>query len=490
MDVVIAIILALGAVVAGVLTGWWLANRSSGPLKRERDEARSDAEEWRVKFNEAVVNLAAEAEKNKRLEEIDAQLATEREAAASLRAEVAAFTRGEAERERSHQEQVKQLADLKIQLEAKFGELAGQAVETAHATFLKRADEKLGATAVANEAKLKNLLQPVEATLKRYEQSLGEIEKARNASYGELNKAVELLRADQSSVRQETARLVNALRSNPKTRGRWGEESLKNVLEQAGLNPYCDYRAEVTVATDDGQLRPDVVVRLPGGGHIVIDAKCSLNAYLDSCDEVDEAARILHLKSHLGSIKSHVQKLSSKSYWQQFGETADFVVMYIPGEHFLTAALEQDARDHNDPPLWDWARQRRVLLATPTNLLVLARLAATYWRQDQQTKEAAEIAKLGKELHSRLATMAEHVGSVGTNLSRMNNAYNKMVGSLESQVFTQARRFEDYGAASPKEIVAAPIIDASPRTLTKLSVVTTDPQENIAEPSDKGAAEA
>jgi DNA recombination protein RmuC len=169
-----------------------------------------------------------------------------------------------------------------------------------------------------------------------------------------------------------------------------------------------------------------------------------------------------------------VQKLASKSYWQQFGDTADFVVMYIPGEHFLTAALEQDARDKNDPALWDWARERRVLLATPTNLLVLARLAATYWRQDQQTKEAAEIARLGKELHSRLATMAEHVGSVGTNLSRMNNAYNKMVGSLESQVFTQARRFEDYGAGSAKEIATAVLIEASPRPLTKLVAIDQD----------------
>jgi DNA recombination protein RmuC len=474
MDATVATILALGALVVGVLFGWLLANRSAAPLKAERDHARADAENWRLKFNEAVVNLASEAEKAKRLADVEAQLASERESVTMLKAEVAAFRRGEAERERAYQDQLKQLGDLETQVQAKFGELAGQALETAHANFLKRADEKLTATGTQNEQKLKNLLQPVEATLKRYEQSLGDIEKARNASYGELNKAVELLRADQSSVKQETARLVNALRSNPKTRGRWGEESLKNVLEQAGLNPYCDYRAEVTVDTADGQLRPDVVVSLPGGGHIVIDAKCSLNAYLDSCDEVDDATRILHLKAHLASIKSHVQKLASKSYWQQFGDTADFVVMYIPGEHFLTAALEQDARDKNDPALWDWARERRVLLATPTNLLVLARLAATYWRQDQQTKEAAEIARLGKELHSRLATMAEHVGSVGTNLSRMNNAYNKMVGSLESQVFTQARRFEDYGAGSAKEIATAVLIEASPRPLTKLVAIDQD----------------
>jgi DNA recombination protein RmuC len=170
-------------------------------------------------------------------------------------------------------------------------------------------------------------------------------------------------------------------------------------------------------------------------------------------------------------MRTHVQQLGSKAYWAQFGDAADYVVMYIPGEHFLTAALEQD------PNLWEWAFERKVLLATPTNLVAIARTVATVWKQEKLAAEAGKIAELGKELHSRLATMAEHVASVGTNLGRMNNAYNKMVGSLESQVLTQARRFEDYGAGSAKEIAEPPVIEASPRTLTKLPVKEDGPVE-------------
>jgi DNA recombination protein RmuC len=440
------VIVGVSALLIGALIGWLFASR-------EGAAAKHTVETLRIQLDEVV---------------------KERDENRSAAHELGAIKAAQAERDRAFEKQMESLLQAKEALTAQFAEVGGKLLNEAQKAFLDRADARFHQAGEKNEEKLKNLLQPVEETLKRYEASIGDIEKARNASYGELNKAVELLRADQSSVKEETAKLVNALRSNPKTRGRWGEESLKNVLEQAGLNAYCDYRTEVSVETDDGRLRPDVIIQLPGGGQIVIDAKCSLNAYLDACDEVDDLKRTLHLRAHLSSIKTHVQKLASKSYWEQFGNSADFVVMYIPGEHFLTAALEQDARDKNEPPLWDWARERRILLATPTNLLVIARLAATYWRQDQQTKEAAKIAKLGKELHSRLATMAEHVASVGTNLGRMNNAYNKMVGSLESQVFTQARRFEELGAGSPKEIEEPPVIEASPRTLTKLAPTKDD----------------
>src|SRR5579884_564141 len=376
------------ALVVGALLGWLYASRQSAAAQQAIDNLRAQAEGV-TKERDELRTLYADASRD----------------LATLQADA-----------RNVDQRLKDLAESRDALVAQFRNVGDELLEKAHKDFLEKAGERLSRADQQSEAKLKQLLQPVESTLKRYEEGLQRVEKEREGSYRELNKAVELLRADQSSVKEETAKLVNALRSNPKTRGRWGEESLKNVLEQAGLNPYCDYRAEVSVDTDDGRLRPDVIVRLPGGGHIVIDAKCSLNAYLDSCDEVDDSKRLLHLRSHLNSVKSHVQKLASKSYWEQFGSTADFVVMYIPGEHFLTAALEQDARDKNDPALWDWARERRVLIATPTNLLVIARLAATYWRQDQQTREAAEIASLGKELHSRLATMAEHVASVGANL--------------------------------------------------------------------------
>ncbi|MDB5692551.1 MAG: recombination protein RmuC, partial [Alphaproteobacteria bacterium] len=314
-----------------------------------------------------------------------------------------------------------------------------------------------------SEAQLKTLLQPVEATLKRYEEGLSKVEKERVDSYAGLREAVTLLHAGHSQVREETARLVNALRSSPKARGRWGEQSLKNVLEQAGLSPYADFQTEVSVDTGDGRLRPDVIVRLPGGRKLIIDAKCSLNAFLDASEQVDEGLRTAYLKAHAASIRTHAQQLGGKAYWQQFGDAADYVVMYIPGEHFLTAALEQDEG------LWEWAFERRVLLATPTNLVAIARTVASVWRQEKLAEEAAEIARLGKELHARLATMGGHVVKLGRNLELATGAYNAFVGSLESQVMTQARRFETLEVSGgAKEIDPLPVVDITPRTLTKL----------------------
>ena len=206
-----------------------------------------------------------------------------------------------------------------------------------------------------------------------------------------------------------------------------------------------------------------MIVKLPGGRKIIIDAKCSLNAFLDAAEEVDEAARVAHLKAHAASIRNHAMQLGGKAYWQQFGDAADYVVMYIPGEHFLTAALEQDEG------LWEWAFERRVLLATPTNLVAIARTVASVWRQEKLAEEAAEIARLGKELHSRLATMGSHVVKLGRNLELATGAYNSFVGSLESQVLTQAKRFEALEVShGTKEIDPLPVIDTTPRTLTKL----------------------
>ena len=284
---------------------------------------------------------------------------------------------------------------------------------------------------------------------------------------------MQLLNAGHNQVRDETRNLVNALRSSPKARGRWGEQSLKNVLEQAGLSQYADFQTEVSVTTEEGRLRPDVIVRLPGGGMLIIDANCSLKAFLDANDEVDDTARAAHLKAHAASIRNHAQQLGSKAYWEQFGDAADYVVMYIPGEHFLTAALEQDDN------LWSWAFERRVLLATPTNLVAIARTVSSVWRQEKIAEEAAEIARLGKELHGRLATMGGHVARMGRNLELATGAYNAFVGSLESQVMTQAKRFETLEVSGQtKEIEPLPVIESGTRPLTKLFPTEGDGQPN------------
>lgn len=363
---------------------------------------------------------------------------------------------------RNFDARMEELRAAKDMLAAQFHEVGAKLLGEAQKQFLERADARFNQAGDANEAKLKALLQPVEATLKRYEDGLKEVEKERVGSYSALQKAVELLHAGHTQVKEETARLVNALRSSPKARGRWGEQSLKNVLLQAGLAEGVDFEMEVSVDTEDGRLRPDVIVNLPGGRKLIIDAKCSLNAFLDASEQVDDEQRRTHLKAHAGSIRNHAQQLGSKAYWAQFGDAADYVVMYIPGEHFLTAALEQDGA------LWDWAFERKVLLATPTNLVAIARTVASVWRQEKLAEQAAEIAALGKELHARLATMGGHVARLGRNLETANSAYNAFVGSLESQVMSQAKRFEALEVSGAKEIEALPVIESSPRPLTKL----------------------
>jgi DNA recombination protein RmuC len=466
------IVALLAVVVAGLAV---LAFRLSAQLRAAETslagaaERASQADLVRMQLNEVAIErdrareeaatLRPQAERCPKLEDELAALRIEKEALAAMKS---AYERGEAERAQAFEAQLAQIKELEAKLETKFGDLAGQALKSAHDDFLKRASERLTQDGQQNEQKLKALLQPVEATLKRYEEQLNIVEKERVGSYSALSKAVELLHTGHTQVKEETARLVNALRSSPKARGRWGEQSLKNVLLQAGLVEGIDFEMEVSVSTEDGRLRPDVIVNLPGSRKLIIDAKCSLNAYLDASEQVDDEVRRTHLKAHAGSIRNHAQQLGSKAYWAQFDDAADYVVMYIPGEHFLTAALEQD------DGLWEWAFERKVLLATPTNLVAIARTVASVWRQEKLAEQAAEIAALGKELHARLATMGGHVARLGRNLETANSAYNAMVGSLESQVMSQAKRFESLEVSGPKEIEALPMVESSPRPLTKL----------------------
>jgi DNA recombination protein RmuC len=443
MDPTASIILALVVGVAlGALIGWLYASRASA----------ADAE-----------RAGRAGELQKLLDAVTAERDEALQAKAAMQADARNFDTRMADLQKSRDELINQ-----------FREVGDKLLEKAHQDFLAKAGERFSEADKASEVKLKALLQPVETTLKRYEEGLQRVEKERVDHYAGLREAVELVRAGQGQVRDETRNLVNALRSSPKARGRWGEQSLRNVLEQAGLSPYADYRSEVSVDGEDGKLRPDVVVRLPGGRQLIIDAKCSLNAYLDACDEVDDDKREACFRSHLASIRNHAQQLGSKAYWAQFGDTAEYVVMYIPGEHFLTAALERD------DSLWDWAFERRVLLATPTNLVAIARTVAAVWQQEKLAEAAGEIAALGKELHSRLATMAQHMERVGKNLSTANAAYNQMVGSFESQVLTQARRFETLGAGSAKDMPMPPMVEASPRPLTKLAAAKSPSNEDDA----------
>lgn len=413
----------LGLIIGGVIGWLWAGRETAG--------ARQTVENLRLQLDEVV---------------------KERDANRSAVSELAALKAAQEEREKAFEQQLAALKDAKESLSAQFHEIANKLLGHAREKFLEQAGEKFT-----------QAVSPVEALLKTYQEKLQTIEKERVDHYAGIREVVEQVKTGQGQVRDETRNLVNALRASPKARGRWGEQSLRNVLEQAGLSEHADFQTEVSVEGEEGRLRPDVIVRLPGGRKLVIDAKCSLNAYLDACDEVDDEKREACFRAHVASIRTHAQQLGSKAYWTQFGDSADYVVMYIPGEHFLAAALEQD------PTLWDWAFERRVLLATPTNLVAIAKTVASIWRQERLAEAAQEIANLGKELHSRLATMNEHMTRVGKNLATANSAYNQMVGSFESQVLTQAKRFETLGAGSAKSLDTPPMVEVAPRPLTKLA---------------------
>ena len=299
-----AIVFVLIALIVGAALGWlWASRESAG--------ARQTVENLRLQLDEVV---------------------KERDSGRAAGQELAALKAAQEEREKSFQQQIAVLKDAKESLSAQFHEIAGKLLGDARKSFLDQAGEKFT-----------QAVSPVETLLKTYQEKLQTIEKERVDHYAGLREAVDLVRTGQGQVRDETRHLVNALRASPKARGRWGEQSLRNVLEQAGLTEHVDFQTEVSIDTDEGRLRPDVIVRLPGGRNLVIDAKCSLNAYLDACDEVDDEKRQACFRAHVASMRTHAQQLGSKAYWAQFGDAADYVIMYIPGEQFLAAALEQDS---------------------------------------------------------------------------------------------------------------------------------------------------
>lgn len=429
--VLLFILIALGI---GAVIGWLIGSRDAAG-------GRQTVESLRLQLNEVVKERdSARSEFGPMTAEL-----------ARLKAEAEHFGQRMAD-----------LAANRDTLVKQFREIGDEVLEKAHKDFIEKAGQRFTEADKASETKLKELLAPVETTLKRYEEGLKRVETDRIDQYAGLKAVVEQVRDGQGRVRDETRKLVNALTASSKVRGNWGEQSLRNVLELAGLSPYADFRSEVSVSTDDGRLRPDVLVRLPGGGQMVIDSKISFNSYMSAHHEVDDEKRDAHLQAHLASIKSHVNKLSSKAYWDQFEGSAEFVVMYVAGEHFLHAAVDLE------PELWQWAMGKKVLLATPTNLLALAQTAALYWRHDVINREAQEIAAQGRELHKRFCIMTEHMEKLGRNFATANSAYNAMVGSLNDKLVPQLKKFEEFGAGSPKCIANVPSIDSIPKIPFKI----------------------
>jgi DNA recombination protein RmuC len=353
-------------------------------------------------------------------------------------------------RQQAHAREVEQLTALRSQIETELKKLAADALNENQSAFRDFASKALnaqrqGAAADLEERKtaVENLVAPLRVALQGYEKHLKEMEQDRKAEYGTLSEEIKNVVAGQNEVRQEAAKLSNALRATPKTRGRWGERTLENVLQLAGLVRDVDYRVEVSAEGSHQPLRPDVVVRLPGDRHIVIDAKTPMTAYLDASNAPDETTRDAFLTDHAHQLRNHVKQLSDKSYWDRITDEPDFVVMFVSSDAFLAAAIEKD------PEIFEEAARSRVLIATPVTLIALAKAVAFGWRQERVAENARNIHDLGRELFDRLAVMLGHAADLGLSMKGAVSSYNDLVGSLESRVISLAQRFADLQVDNP-----------------------------------------
>ncbi|MBX9859227.1 MAG: DNA recombination protein RmuC [Sphingomonas sp.] len=422
----LAIVLIVAALVGGLAIGWRVGRGEAASARAERDKAVED-------FRRAITDLAAASERAKATDVLATTLERvrgEREAAltqiATLTAESAAF-----------EARLTELREAKEAMGAQFAEVSGKLLNEAQELFLKRADERFRQSEEVAGQNLRSMLAPVSERLSLYEETVKKVETERASAFDQLKGELQGLRVGQERVSSEAARLVNALRNAPKARGRWGEQQLRNVLETCGLSEHADFQTEVSVSGEDGRLRPDVIIRIPGGRLLVVDAKVSLNAYQDAFEAEDEGERIKGLAAHAGSMRAHAMALGNKSYEAQFKEAVDFVVMFVPGEHFVSAALEQD------PKLWDDAFAKKVLIATPTNLVAIARTIAAVWRQENLARQAAEIGRLGKELYERLAKVAEDMNKVGRGLNSAVGNFNAFANSFNGRLVVTGKKFRD-----------------------------------------------
>ena len=351
-------------------------------------------------------------------------------------------------------------------LQNAFKALAADALKSNNTSFLQIAQETLKRFQQQAEGDLEerqkavaDLVAPVRESLNKVDAQIQQMEVARGQAYGDLKAQVQSLITTQKELQSETGNLVRALRT-PNVRGRWGEIQLRRVVEIAGMLSYCDFAEQETITTEAGRMRPDLVVKLPGGKQVVVDAKTPLQAFLDAFETTDEEQRRTCLANHARQVRDHINTLSGKKYWEQFEATPEFVVMFLPGETFFSAALEQDTG------LIEHGVLNRVIPASPTTLIALLKAINYGWSQEKLARNAQEISALGKELHERLRKLATHITAVGANLDRAVEAYNQAVGSLENRVLVSARKFAELGAAVAEDIPELEPIETTTRALS------------------------
>jgi DNA recombination protein RmuC len=452
--------MGLAGLVLGLAVGTVYGHRALKKIQRELETWRSRHDSGlleRARFESEAARVPA---LEGRLDSLQAELTRAREDNAQARARLE-------EQTRAHDREVGTLKEVRGGIDENLKALTAEALRANQGAFLDLANEvfakhKVGADAelAARQTAVAELVSPLAEALKSLRDETQQLERNRSQAYGALAGELKAVAETQNAVRAETSKLVQALRASPKTRGRWGEHTLQNVLELSGLSSYCDFSTEETLDHFEGRIRPDVVIRLPGDRHLVVDAKTSLSAYLDAIDATNDADRERHFVRHAAQVREHMRKLAAKSYWESLAVTPDFVVMFIPGDNFYAAAVERD------PALFEDAAAQRVIIATPATLIALAKAVAFGWRQEKVAENARHVHDLGRDLYRRMTTMAEHIQACGGGLSKAVKGFNDFVGSLEHSVMPQVRRFNELeveGTAAPIAEVAR--VDVETRLL-------------------------
>lgn len=372
--------------------------------------------------------------------------------------------------EQQHKAEMDEMLDqTRDQLANTFNQLSNEALTRNNSNFLRLAEENLKrfqseakADLGSKEKAIEQMLKPINEALQQTTKQIHEIEKERKESYGSLNSTIAQMNLNQQQLQQETQNLVQALR-RPEVRGQWGEMTLRRLAELSGMVAHCDFYEQTHTATETGSIRPDMIVRLPEKREIIVDAKTPLDAYLSAIQAKDDATRKLELKRHAQIIRGRIKELSRKNYWAEYSQSPEFVVLFIPGEQFLSAALEVD------PQLLEDSMSQNIILATPTNFIALLRAVSYGWKQQALAENAEIIRELGETLYKRLATFGNHLSKLGSSLGTSVNHFNSAVGSLERQVLPGARKFTEMGISSKSDISELPPIEQQPRQVQNVN---------------------
>jgi DNA recombination protein RmuC len=451
------------ALLVGLAVGWSMA-RGAGRRSREDSAQAHHAalQAHQTLFAETARRLG---DSQQDVQQLRLELQDARNAFIAIREENARLKTELAHQQQVIPQQLSLLQTADVQLKASFDALAGTTLRQATEEFLKLADLKFGSVqkdAVAEMSKrhtaIDELIQPIRDVLLTVNAKLAEGEKARIETSAAIGSLIRHLGQGQEQLRGATQNLIRALRT-PSVRGRWGEIQLQRVIEMAGMLPYCDFVEQPSLLGDQGRQRPDLVVKLPGGKTIVIDAKVPLEAYLDATDAQDDAVRDRRMVDHARQVRDHMSKLGAKSYWEQVQPSPEFVVMFLPGEAFFQSALQ------HDPELIDFGVRCQVFPASPITLIALLQVVAQGWRQDRLAQNAEEVQALGKDLYARVSKMTDYLDTLRTRLDSTVRAFNDVVGSYETRVLVSARKFKELGATGGTEIETVPPVDTIPRIL-------------------------